>query len=176
MFAVDLPTLALAAWARPAPHAGSLLRPVFRFALPAACALTLVGFVVYVGYFIVGMHAIPEGGPERVVAALAVQSVTQTALTIVSVVCGLLLLVFVEPPTVAWTGGDVLSGDRRPTLAVLLVAFAAILAVPPPRESFELAALAPTDYAVLGLATGVWALLVRRVWRAHLLDRLLSRS
>ena len=75
MFAVGLPTLALAA--RPAPHAGSVLGPMFRFALPAACALTLVGFVVYVGYFIVGMHAIPEGGPQRVVAALAVQSVTQ---------------------------------------------------------------------------------------------------
>ena len=124
------------------------------------------------------MHAIPEGGPERVVAALAVQSVAQTALTIVSVLCGLLLLVFVEPPTAAWTGGDVLSGDRRPTIlaVLLLVAFAAILAVPPLRESFELAALAPTARAVLGLATAAWALLVRRVWRAHLLDRLLSRT
>ena len=158
MFAVGLPTLALAAWARPAPHAGSVLGPVFRFALPAACALTLVGFVVYVGYFIVGMHAIPASGPERLPAAEAAQAVAQTALTIVSVLCGLLLLVFVEPPTPAWTGGDVLSGDRRPTIlaALLLLVFAVILAVPPLRESFELAALAPTDYAALGLATSAW--------------------
>ena len=41
----------------------------------------------------------------------------------------------------AWTGGDVLSGDRRPTIlaALLLLAFAVILAVPPLRESSELA-------------------------------------
>ena len=71
-----------------------------------------------------------------------------------------------------------LSGDRRPTIlaVLLLLAFAAILAVPPLRETFELAALAPTDYAVLGLATAAWALSVRWAWRAHLLERLLSRS
>jgi cation-transporting P-type ATPase E len=177
MFAVGLPTLALAAWARPAAARGSVLGAVFRFALPAACTLALVGFAVYVGYFIVGMHAIPESGPERLPAALAAQAVAQTALTVVSVLCGLLLLVFVEPPTPAWTGGDVLSGDRRPAIlaALLLAAFVAMLAVAPLRDAFELSPLAPTDYALLGLVTAAWGLLVRWVWRARLLDRLLSR-
>lgn len=151
---------------------------MFRFALPAACTLALVGFAVYVGYFVVGMHAIPTNGPDRLPAALAAQAAAQTALTVVSVLCGLLLVVFVEPPTLAWTGGDVLSGDRRPATlaALLLAAFAAILAIPPLRDSFELSPLAPADYVLLGLVAAGWAVLVRWTWRARLLDRLLSRS
>ena len=86
-------------------------------------------------------------GPERLPAALAAQAVAQTALTVVSVLCGLLLVVFVEPPTPAWTGGEVLSSDRRPAIlaAVLLAAFVAILTIPPMRDSLELSPLAPAD-------------------------------
>ena len=134
---------------------------MFRFALPAALSLAVAGFGVYIGYFV-------TSGP----------AVAQTALTIVSVLCGLLLTVFVEPPTPWWTGGDVLSRDRRPALLALLLlaVFVVILALGPLREFFELVSLGPADFVVLGLVAGGWALSVRWAWRARQLDRLVSSS
>jgi cation-transporting ATPase E len=151
---------------------------VFRFAIPAVATLAVVGLAVYVGYFLIGMQAATLSGLERAEARAAAQTLAQTALTVVSVLCGLLLIVFVEPPTESWTGGDVLSGDKRPAIlaATLLLAFVAILAVPPLRELFELVALGFTDYALLGLVTLGWAVVVRWVWRARVLDRLLTRA
>ena len=161
LFAVGLPTLALAAWAQPAAPRASLLGPVFRFAVPAALTLAVAGLGVYVGYFVVL-------GP----------AMAQTALTVVSVLCSLLLVVFVEPPTVWWTGGDVLTSDRRPVVlaALLILAFAVIVAVPPLREFFELAPLAFGDVAIVTGVTCAWALVVRWVWRIRLVDRLISRG
>ena len=99
-------------------------------------------FGVYIGYFV-------TSGP----------AVAQTALTVVSVLCGLLLIVFVEPPTPWWTGGDVLSVDRRPALLALLLlgVFVVILALEPLREFFELVSLGAADFVVLGLVAGGWA-------------------
>lgn len=178
LFSVGLPTLALAAWARPGALRGSLLRPVFRFAIPAAATLAVVGFAVYTGYFLVGMQAAANAGLDRLAAREAAQVLARSALTVISVLCGLLLIVFVEPPTPAWTGGDVLSGDKRPAIlaALLLVVLVVILAVPTLRESFELAPLSFGDYTLLGVVTAAWAVIVRWVWRAHQLDRLFARS
>jgi cation-transporting ATPase E len=54
LFVVGLPTLALAAWARPsAAPLGSLLGMVLRFAVPAAATLTVAGLGVYLGHFLV---------------------------------------------------------------------------------------------------------------------------
>jgi cation-transporting ATPase E len=159
LFAVGLPTLALAAWARPVACRGSLLWPVLRFAVPAGLTLALAGFGVYVGYFVtVG------------------QAAAQTALTVVSVLCGLLLVVFVEPPTPWWTGGDVLSGDGRPALLAMLLSavFVMILTMAPLRDFFELSLLGLADWVVLAGVTGIWVLAVHRAWRARVLERLVA--
>jgi cation-transporting P-type ATPase E len=91
-------------------------------------------------------------------------------------VCGLLLVMFVEPPSRFWAGNDEPSGDRRPTwltmallVVVLLIAF-----VPALSELFDLRPIAPLDVAVVGLAAAVWVLLVRWAWNRHLLERFLG--
>jgi hypothetical protein len=130
LFPVGLPTLALAAWAQPATARGSLLGPVFRFAVPAALTLAVAGFGIYVGYYLT-----------------LGQAAAQTAVTAVSVLCGL----------------------------VLIVVFVAIVTVPPLLDFFELAPLGAAYFAVLVGVTCAWTLTVRWVWRARLLDRLITR-
>jgi cation-transporting ATPase E len=150
-----MPTLLLAAWARPVTRRGSLLGPVLHFAVPAALAVAVAGFGTYVGYFVV-----------------LGQTAAQTALTVVSIWCGLLLVVLVEPPTPWWTGGDVLAGDRRP--ALLFAIFATTLVVTPLREFFDLTALGLSDCLLLAAVTGVWLVVVHHAWRARVLERLLA--
>jgi cation-transporting ATPase E len=161
LFAVGIPTLALAAWSQPAALRKGLLSPVFHFAIPAAVLLSITGFGVYVAYYLAYGT-----------------TVAQTALTVVSVLCGLVLVVFVEPPTAWWTGGDVLSGDRRPAIlaAGLMILFMAVITVVPLREFFDLVPLGIGDIGVLVGVTCVWTLGLRCAWRTHVLDRLVARG
>ncbi|MBL8157149.1 MAG: haloacid dehalogenase, partial [Anaerolineae bacterium] len=91
---------------------------------------------------------------------------------------GLLLILFAEPPTAFWTGGDVLAGDWRPTLmaAVLFVVFVVILAVPSLRDFFELAPLTATDSLLIAALLVGWTLLIRAIWRWRIFDRFLRLS
>jgi cation-transporting ATPase E len=100
----------------------------------------------------------------------------RTALTAQLIVCGLLLIPFVEPTTPAWTGGDELSGDPRPSLLALgmLGVFGLIIAVPSLRNTFELTLLHPADYLLIGGLGAVWALIIRLLWRQRWFERLLS--
>ena len=176
LFVVGLPTLALAAWARPvAAPSASLLGLVLRFAVPAAVTMAVAGVGVYLAHFLAIRAAGLSAGLDLATASDTAHIVARSALTGMSVLCGLLLVVFVEPPSRAWTGGDVLSGDRRPALLAcgLLGAFVAVLTVPPLREFFDLVALDAAQYAVLAAVAVAWAFVVRWAWRARFLERLL---
>jgi cation-transporting ATPase E len=160
LLTVGLPTLALAMWAKPGNLPRSILRSVLHFVLSAAFTVGVAGLAVYLGYL----------------WATGDVELARTALTTTTVLCGLALIVFVEPPTPAWVGGDELSGDRRPVwLALgLLAAFAAILFMPPLREFFELRLLPPQDFAFIGLVLAAWALAVRYAWRQRVVARMLN--
>jgi cation-transporting ATPase E len=157
---VGIPTLGLAAWARPGATTRGLLRTVLPFALTAALLIAPVGLTLYISYL-------------RTTEDVAL---ARTVLTIFATLCGLVLIPFVEPPTPAWAGGDVLSGDRRPSLLALalLALLGVILSVPSLRSFFELAPLSPFDVLVIGLAVTAWAVALRYVWRADLLRRFLA--
>jgi cation-transporting ATPase E len=101
----------------------------------------------------------------------------RTALTTTCVLCGLLLIPFVEPPNQAWVGGDDLSGDRRPALLALgmLILYLVVTVTPPLRAFFELTLLRWTDYALIAALAAAWAVVQRAVWRARLFERLLSQ-
>src|SRR5205085_7530136 len=103
-------------------------------------------------------------------------TVAQSALTTITVLCGLLLVPFVDPPTPAWVGGNRLAGDWRPTIlaGVLLIAYGVIVAWDPLRAFFELTALRAIDYALLAGVALAWGYLLRFTWRHRLLDRFLS--
>jgi cation-transporting ATPase E len=87
---------------------------------------------------------------------------------------GLLLVLFVQPPTRFWVGGDVLGGDRRIIymVIVLFLVFIAATHIPLTQRWFRLAPLEDvTDYLVLGAISVLWLLVARAIWRAPWLRR-----
>jgi cation-transporting ATPase E len=160
LLTVGIPILALAAWARPGTPPRSVIRSTQGFVFPASLTIAVVGLAVYLSYLAF------DGDVE----------VARTALTTISVFCGLLLIPFVEPPTPALVGGDELSGDWRPSLLAvgMLGLYALTIAVPAVRGFFELVPLGGVDYLLLGLLAALWAVGLRLVWRWHLLERLLA--
>jgi len=162
LLTVGVPIFAIAAWARPGPAPSSVIRSANRFVWPAAFTVAALALAVYVGYL---------GSTGDV-------NVARTALTTATVLCGLVLIPFVEPPSRGWVAGDELSGDWRPTALALgmLGVYACVMGIPLLRDSFELVSLRLADYALIGIAVAVWAFLLRLIWRTRLLERLLNRD
>jgi cation-transporting ATPase E len=172
--AVGVPAVMLAVWARPGRrHRVNLARRLAHFVVPAAFLSSLFGLIVFYGpmlYQLPGFDPeVSEGGQVLKTAIAA----GQTSLTAFLVATGLLLVVFVEPPTRWWVGGDAYSGDRRPTIlaACLGLVFVGIMIVPTLRGVFALQALPAANIALVLAAALVWLFLVRWVWRKKLLER-----
>jgi len=115
--------------------------------------------------------AVSRGLPEATVIATA-----RSTITVFATVCGVLLLVFVAPPTRFLAGGNTSFGDWRPTIlaVVLLGALTLLLSVPPSRAVFEISALPLFDVAVIVGVVVLWVLLLHFIWRFRLLERLLG--
>lgn len=166
---IGIMAVALAAWAHPGPPSrhglGHLL---VHFALPAAVTLSLVAFSVYLLAFFQAFQLMEASQTEA-------QLLAQSALTMFAVCSGLLLVPFVVPPVRWCIGGSKFSGDWRPTLLAtgLLVVYLGVIAFPPLRTFFSLAALPPIDYLFIGTAALLWSIIQRWLWRAHVLERLL---
>ncbi len=162
LLTVGIPILAIAAWARPGVPSKSVARSTSHFVFPAAFTVSVVALAVYLAY-------LTTSGDLQI---------ARTALTTTTVMCGLVLIPFVEPPTEAWVGGDVLSGDWRPTLLALamLGLYAVVTVTPALRGFFELVLLRGWDYLLIGASVVAWALLLRLVWRTRLMERLLTRE
>ncbi len=159
MLTVGIPPLGMITWARSGLASRGLIRSVMHFVIPAAITILIVTKIVYLVYWNYKDIAI-----------------AQTALNITAVLCGLLLISFVEPPIKAFVGGDAFSGDWRPSILAffMLVIYVFILATPELRNFFELVALQPKDYLIItGLVT-TWAFSLRFIWRQRLFDRLLG--
>jgi cation-transporting ATPase E len=103
-------------------------------------------------------------------------AIAQSALTTFVIVNGLLLIPFVVPPGRFWVGGNALSGDRRPSLLALglLLGYGGLLAIEPLDQFFELTRLALHGYLLIALTALIWAVLLRWIWRARLLERFLQ--
>src|SRR5919202_3897474 len=177
-----VPAVALAAWARPvrAAHGGTLGR-LASFAVPAGLAVTMVGLLLFVGYILPVFDLAADGSVSMDEINAALKDTlprAQTVLTYFLTVCGLLLVLFVEPPSRFWAGGDEPSGDRRPAwltiallVGVLLIAF-----VPTLSQLFDLRPISPLDMAVVGVAAAVWVFLVRWAWNQRWLERFLGMN
>jgi cation-transporting ATPase E len=176
LLAVGIPAILLAMWARPgrSDRHTSLGRRLAHFVLPASLLASLLGLVVFYATLLL---RVPGIGPvELIVNPLAFTeavAVGQTSLTAFVILTGLFLIIFVEPPTPWWTGGDVLSGDRRPAwLALALgVALVVALALPAFRSFFELAELDMLDAGLILSSTLFLLFLVRVAWKRKWLDR-----
>jgi cation-transporting P-type ATPase E len=177
LFSVGIPTIVLAVWARPGPAPqGGLARRLVHFILPPVLLTSALGLLLFVGSYSLRLVEAGTFGARSSSALLDDVPAAQTTLTAFLVLCGLFLIIFVEPPTPWWVGGNALSGNRRPTLLAvgLMATFVVITLVPPLRAVFVLAPLGPQEFLLLALAVGAWVLLVRATWRARLLSRYLS--
>lgn len=179
LFTVGIPTMLLALWARPGRqerHQSLALR-LAEFVIPAAIVGSFLGLTVFYGTLFLRATGIGPvqvlGNPMNFGEAVAVG---QTSLATFMVLTGLLLVVFVEPPTEWWTGGDVLSGDRKPAILVIFLAllFGLVLALPATRDAFQLQELDWIDAGIIASATLIWLFSLRYAWRRRLLERLFS--
>ncbi len=157
-----IPAFALALWARKGPvPEGRLIDRLIHFIVPAGITMFAAGLVVYL-YFLMTTF-------DFVYA--------QHTLTYALILCGLLLIIFVEPPTKDFVGGDELSSDRRPTwLAIgLFLMFLASFMISPVRDFWGLMPLRQyTDYLFIGVVVIFWALALRYIWRARFLEKYLD--
>jgi cation-transporting ATPase E len=196
LLTIGLPTFAIAVWARPDHAHKRLLASVLHFSFPAGIATFLFAFGLYVFTFnsIVNegrtVAVLREDIAEfQVYAGIDYEIYTpdqfryevavlfsQSVLTVFSVLAGLVLIMFVEPPLRWFAGGDRYSGDVRPTLLALALGlvFAAIMADPALRRLFELLPLEARDYGVVGAALIAWLLALRATWRTRLFSRFLN--
>jgi len=160
LLTVGIPTVALAAWTQPGRTTSSLLRDTLPFVVPAALSIGGIEAMLYIIYLRI------TGDVE----------LSRTLLTIVAVLCGLLLILFLRPPTAAWTGVSPLYRDWR-TVALTIAMTALLVAaftVERLREFFGLATLPPREIAIVILIVSAWALGIRHAWRTGLFFRLLG--
>jgi cation-transporting ATPase E len=162
LLTLALPAFALALWARPGPvPAVSIGRRLIHFVLPAMITFSAACLAIYL-YFLVSTSD---------------EAYAQQALTYAMIGMGLILVIFVEPPSEFWAGGDDLAGDWRPTVLALglFVAFFAGLQIPALRDFYGMSALRqPSDYLVIVGIAVIWTFVLRFVWRAHLFERYLG--
>lgn len=177
LFSVGIPAILLAVWAHPGPSPqGSLTRRLLHFVLPPMVLTSALGLLLFVGVYVLRLVEAGAFAARGGVAPLVDMPTAQTTLTAFLVCCGLLLVIFVEPPTGWWVGGNALARDWRPTfLAVgMMIAFAGMLLIPPLRSLFVLAHLGLQEYVLLVLALVVWLTCLRATWRWNLLSRYLG--
>src|SRR5690606_28392643 len=196
LLTVGVPTLALAAWARPGVKKRGLLRSVIHFVIPASVTVFAFGLVIFVLLYTLILHDLAPvdltqeqitefsenlGIDIALLSDIEAKSeiagvIARSGLTTFTVLTGLLLVIFVEPPVEFFVGGDELSGDKRPTLlaGAMLLLFILILLITPVRDLFELILLPPHYYALIVAGVLVWMLVVREVWRRRLFDRFLN--
>jgi len=177
LFSVGIPAIVLAVWARPGPSPqGSLMRRLLYFVLPPVVLSSALGLLVFVGVYALRLVEAGAFASRTAMVSPEDMPIAQTTLTAFLVYCGLALVIFVEPPTSWWVGGNTLSGDWRPTvLAVgMMLAFSGVLVIPPLRSLFVLSPLGLQEYGVLAATLVIWLVCLRATWRLRLLSRYLD--
>ena len=158
-FTIIAPSIGLTLWA----SSGSLPRQymrsrLFHFVVPAAVTLTIASVVL----------------GEISASFLSELSDSWMTVTFGLVVMGLLLVIFVQPPSRFWVGGDVLSGDWRGTYMaiILLLLFFVATFLPLTQQLLRLSPLAkPWLYLLIAVVAVVWLFALRAIWRVPWLSR-----
>jgi cation-transporting P-type ATPase E len=160
--AVGMPAFALTFWATPGRVERRMLLAVFDVVAPAGVTIALFGLGTY-HIFLRATDDVP---------------LAQSALTTVTMLCGLAFILYLRPPTAAWVAVAHLSRDRRPAIlaGLMLALFIAVLIVPPLQFFWELEPLPLWAYPVIALLVPLWAMTVRFVWRRRLATRLRRRA
>jgi cation-transporting P-type ATPase E len=155
---VGVPAFAFAIFAEPGPTERRLLPDVFRVVMPASLTIGALLLVVYRLFLTLTGDVLQA----------------QTALTTTAMLCGLLLVVFLRPPSESWTGATGAVSDRRPAmLAIAMLALYVAIAIVPPLNAFvELQTLPLSGYLMISIAVIGWAVSLRWLWRLRIVDRI----
>ncbi|MFQ3679917.1 MAG: HAD-IC family P-type ATPase, partial [Pseudanabaenaceae cyanobacterium] len=171
LLSVGLPTFTFPIFARPGTQTDSTFRILLRFVMPATLMLMLVALGVFLG------HLLPlEVRAGRALVDATQLAIARSALVTITIFCGLLLVLFLKPPSRFWVAVEPLSHDRRYTgvALALLAVYGLVLAVPAARDFFDLVLLPGPEYLLLGAIAGLWSLLLRYFWRHRVLERFLG--
>lgn len=145
-FTLTIPSVGLTLWAASGVmNSASLSRILSRFVIPAAITISTAGMVAYRYYL--------ERTGDMHYAQLIV------TYTLVSI--GLFLVIFIKPPGRLWAGGASLIGDWRPTILVIILQIAFLIAahIPLAQEYLKIEPLKdPFDYLIVGLIVICWAI------------------
>jgi cation-transporting ATPase E len=160
---IAFPVVLLAIWSPPSVvSAESIRRQLARFVIPVAFTLSILSLLVYA-------WLMPRNGDV---------AYAQLCVTYALLGAGWLRLLFVLPPTPAWAGGAEVVGDRRVIWLVLgmVLLFLLILSLPLLSELLYVGWLdSAGDYLVLALAVALWALGLRAIWRARVMEPVVDR-
>lgn len=156
---VTIPAVGLTFWAAARVLDSTKMgRFLGHFVAPAALTMSAVAFIVY-QYFLALSGEI---------------AYAQLAVTYTLVITGLLLVIFVRPPTRLWAGGSPRSTDWRPTwlVLVLLFAYGLVVSIPLAQELLEISWLRePWHYLFILLVASGWAFTLRLIWRIWPLEK-----
>ena len=151
---ITLPSIGLALWLQSGlVRTNSLARRLAFFILPAGISVAIVVLIT---------HILVQNLTGNIYYARVI-------VTHLLVGTGLLLVVFVQPPTEFWVGGDRLSSDKRPAVfaIVLWLIFLFITIVPFTSEQLGVHTLRPREHYLIVVAIlVVWVLTLRALWRA----------
>ncbi|HLF76105.1 MAG TPA: HAD-IC family P-type ATPase [Dehalococcoidia bacterium] len=147
--AVGIPSLVVVFTATPARTGVYLLRSSVSFILPATLSVAIACIALYHGYL--------EVTDDDVTSA-------RTALAILQVACGLVVLPFARRPS---QKPGLRQGDKGLTIlaALLLVAGFGCLLIGPLRDLFEMEVLTPAGYAAVAGTVLAWAAVLHFSWR-----------
>lgn len=181
LLTVGIPTFALALFAKPGRLEERIFRPLLRFVLPATFLSLVASLAIYLlSYFLHDVDLDILRAQSRVDAvAVASDALARDALTYVMVLCGLVLVPFVAPPTSWWAvvdEGDSL--DWRPTLVAMAMVplYVAILYFPWSRRLFDIEIMNLRDYVLIAIAVLLWTLALRSIWKSRLFERYFGYS
>jgi cation-transporting ATPase E len=190
LFSVGIPTILLALWARPGsagrPRSAGrpgLTRDVYTFVITPMLVTSVLGVALFYGTLLVRLRlgglwvgrVLDLSAFETLPRFIALLDSARSTLAVFMVLAGILLVIFVEPPTEWWAGGDTLSGDWRPTWLALGLALAFILVIMTPlRSIFALARINMGEALAVAATLVVWLFTVRLFWRQRIIARLVG--
>jgi hypothetical protein len=159
---ITLPTIGLSYWLGPGEvQSKQLGRKLAFFILPAGITIAVL---------VLGAHVFVEQWTGNI-------AYSRIVVTHLLVGTGLLLVIFAQPPSPFWVGGDTLSGDRRPAMMTIGLWFLFLILTIAPVTSrlMGLSTLRPTEHYLFVLALlAVWVAVQRSLWRAEWFRRLMG--
>jgi cation-transporting ATPase E len=151
-FSVVLPSVALTFWATSGPISEKrMLSQLLRFILPVGLTSALASLAIYFIF-------------EHLTGDTAY---AQLGVTYTLTMTGILMVLFIKPPSKFWVGYSQLSGDKRFLwmVLVMVILFGIVLLIPLAQELLKLALLRePEHYLMIVSVTLVWVLLTKLIW------------